>query len=1275
MKRWLIYGLLVSALLVFSVVYLLVDTSAGLRIIMQTVVKSVPLPLTYENLQGTVLSTIRADNAQYKDADVVVNVRQFETQFSLAKLFSGRLSFENVRAVDVEVVLREAAPDMLLQNDSGVSETSAADDEYLPVPIALRDVKINKIRIADEQQPIYDFLNVGIDKGRVRDDFTFKDLVFTIDAGTVQLTGAVGFSEAAAVDLEANWQSRAVEHFPVTQGTASVKGTYQYFTVDSQTTAPEVLELQGDIKDLFTQFNWTASLKGQRLPLSLFRSNIDTELHDFAFSAKGNLEDLTITGQSELWDTQMGKWFVELNGRINAGQVEFNVPKLASLESPASFALTASTQKDFNYDKQGPFKVEISWKDLQWPLKDVPTVMSESGQAEITGSLESYQVKLGNIGLVIDSHKVSNLNASGSGNQQLLNITEFSANYLSGVWQGNGQLEWENDFQWHATVGVKGLDPSIQWPEWKASLNSSATINGYHKPDEWRLAGEIRKLGGKLTGVPIDYGSMEFELFENLYTVKNLKFRSGKNQIRGSAQFKLVPDSKPYINANWDVDAQNLSRLLPEAKGAVKSQGNLRGDLSSLQLSSSIHAQGLMYNGYRIATIDGTVNLDPSINSELLIDIKLDGMAVGENEIQRLRVNGRGTTGDHELSIKSTLDAKRSLQLTAKGAYVNEVWSGKLISSTLNTAFFGDWKQREPTTVSVSASQLNVESYCITPSDASGQVCVKTSSEQFDSWKGAVNVQNLSVAAFRKYFPPQIISAEGVVNGSANYYFQDNLIKQLQASLVSDNGNVVYGLAAGDRQALNYRRVSANISHAEQGIVVESKMDLQETGDVDIRVLLKDKHTLSALDASQNIQGRLAVDLKNLTILPLVVPDIQYIEGRKYSEYAISGAIGNPVIVGHSDITMSSVTLPRLGIELKDVKVSARSDKNHNINVTGEARSGDGRIAVNGKMSDYRSADLLATMQIEGENFLAAKLPEISIEVSPKLTATLSKEALRLEGELGIPKALIQILQSAATVSPSSDVVIMNGEEKTTKPAKKFEFSALVKVMLGHNVKLEGFGVSSRLRGEVVVREDPDGTTQGTGEITFAEGRYSAYNRELVIDSGRLTYASSPIENPIVAIKAMRKIDEKTNVGVYVTGHAQSPKVELFSEPAMDQSDILSYMVLGYPMSQATKSDGSTLSSAAGSIGLIGGELLAKQIADKFGIDDVKVTSDSTTQQTSLALGKYLSPRLYAQYAMGIGQAVNTFRIEYELTSRWVLKTEASSEQQGADLFYTIEFD
>jgi len=1273
LRRILTYGLLSGALLLFSAAYWLVDTSAGLRIVLQAVVKTVPLPLSYENLQGTILSGISADKAQYRDDTVVVNISQFETKFSLRKLVSGRLAFDDVHASNVEVILlNNSSSDQPPQDNV---TTGAAEEEYLPIPIIVRNVKLQKLHIADEQQPIYDFQNVSLSRGKILNNLAFKELAFTIDAGNLLTTGTIGFSESAAVELEASWQSVAADHFPQTRGTVSIKGSYQHFTVNGQVTAPEPLTLQGEIEDLFSQFNWKVALQGKRLPLTAFRQDIHAELHDFSFNANGNLDEVSVEGRSELWDTALGKWSSEINGQFDAKQIRLNVLKLVSLDAPAtSISAKGSTGEDFSFDRQGPFNVDVSWKDLQWPLAGAPTVLSESGKLAITGSVKNYQVVLSEAGLLIDNHRISQLNASGDGNDKSLNIVSLKANYLSGAWQGSGKLAWGNDFQWDATVKVKGLDPSIQWPQWAANLNGQGSINGYHKQGDWRLAGEIKQLGGKLTDVPVDYGSLTFDLTENEFTVKNLKFKSGRNQVRGAVQLKLKSDTHRLINANWNIDAQNLARMFPEVKGAVRSQGNLRGELLAPQLSTSVQAQGLEYKDYKVATLAGRVNVDPSVNSDLLIDVKVDGLALGTSEIRTIQVKGNGTTGDHELVVKSILDEQRSLQLTAKGAYANEAWKGKLISSTMNTANFGEWKQRAPAALSVSQSQIALGNYCLSPAGTQGQVCAETNTDDFSGWKGTINVQDIPIAQFSRYFPPRIISTEGLVNGSGNYLFEGNVIKQLKASLVTKNGRVVYGLGV-DKQQLNYRNVLANITKTEQGLLVESKMDLSDTGSAEAKVLLKDKNTLSALDASQKIEGRLAMDLKNLTILPMIITDIQYIEGHKHSEYNVTGTIGDPLIVGHSDITVSSVTLPRLGIELKDVKIKARSDKDRNIIVNGEARSGDGKVTVKGELTDYRNPDLLAKIQIEGENFLAAKLPEISIAVSPKLTATVKKDAMHLEGDLGIPKAHIQILQSAATVSPSSDVVIVNGEQKPEQPAKKFDFSAKVKVTLGYDVKLEGFGVISRLRGEVVVTEDPKGRTQGTGEITFAEGRYSAYNRELYIDSGRLTYASSPIDNPIVAIKAVRDIDDKTKVGVYVTGQAQNPKVELFSEPAMDQSDILSYMVLGYPMSQATKSDGSTLSSAAGSIGLIGGEILAKQIAERFGIDDVKVTSDSTTQQTSLALGKYLSPRLYAQYAMGIGQAVNTFRIEYELTSRWVLKTEASSEQQGADLFYTIEFD
>ena len=54
-------------------------------------------------------------------------------------------------------------------------------------------------------------------------------------------------------------------------------------------------------------------------------------------------------------------------------------------------------------------------------------------------------------------------------------------------------------------------------------------------------------------------------------------------------------------------------------------------------------------------------------------------------------------------------------------------------------------------------------------------------------------------------------------------------------------------------------------------------------------------------------------------------------------------------------------------------------------------------------------------------------------------------------------------------------------------------------------------------------------------------------------------------------------------------------------------------------------------------------------------------------------LGKYLSPRLYISYGIGLFEPVSTFRIRYLFNEHMTFQAEASATQSGADVFYTFE--
>jgi hypothetical protein len=60
-------------------------------------------------------------------------------------------------------------------------------------------------------------------------------------------------------------------------------------------------------------------------------------------------------------------------------------------------------------------------------------------------------------------------------------------------------------------------------------------------------------------------------------------------------------------------------------------------------------------------------------------------------------------------------------------------------------------------------------------------------------------------------------------------------------------------------------------------------------------------------------------------------------------------------------------------------------------------------------------------------------------------------------------------------------------------------------------------------------------------------GRYEAYGQNLTIEDGRLLFAGTPLDNPRLAITAMRKVDDDLSTGVRIAGTAKRPIVTVIS--------------------------------------------------------------------------------------------------------------------------------
>ena len=147
-----------------------------------------------------------------------------------------------------------------------------------------------------------------------------------------------------------------------------------------------------------------------------------------------------------------------------------------------------------------------------------------------------------------------------------------------------------------------------------------------------------------------------------------------------------------------------------------------------------------------------------------------------------------------------------------------------------------------------------------------------------------------------------------------------------------------------------------------------------------------------------------------------------------------------------------------------------------------------------------------------------------------------------------------------------------------------------------------------------------------------------------------------------------QKVFPDVTAGVNVRGTLRAPRMTFFSEPAIPQSQIVSLLLAGGSLESVQNSSRS--GAARNDLLAQGGAILAQQFGSRVGIEDIGLESDRTNE-TSLVLGKYLSPRLYVSYGISLAEAINTVKLRYTIGDRWTLKTE-SGRARSADIVYTI---
>ena len=540
-----------------------------------------------------------------------------------------------------------------------------------------------------------------------------------------------------------------------------------------------------------------------------------------------------------------------------------------------------------------------------------------------------------------------------------------------------------------------------------------------------------------------------------------------------------------------------------------------------------------------------------------------------------------------------------------------------------------------------------------------------------------LSVARIPMELFAPLMPPGL-SVTGTLNGQAGILYAQKGALTGKAYVSMTGGAFAYRLKEKNIR-LSFRESTLSMVSTKQGVLVRFEMPFLEGGGINSQLAISvpkvPPGAVNAAKKSPGVSGSVHMDIPDIAILAEVLPAVKNPRGTMRADFDISGTLASPAVRGTLALEKLSAGLPRLGIKV-DGSITAASAGENRFNIQGRFGSGGGYINIKGDVARTPAKLWSVGLGLKGENFQVIKTPEAQASASPDLAIAVQGKEASVSGVVTVPKADIRPIETPGAIKPSPDVVVVSEKGKPVSVAQ-WKVHADVKVVLGEKLSFKGFGLKSVMTGALTIHEEPGKLAAGQGTLTIVKGTYKAYGQDLTITNGKLLYSGQPINNPGLAIRAERTVNEVV-AGINVSGTLRQPKISLFSDPAMDQTDALSYLVLGKPVSSASSSQGNLLYGAATSLGLAGGALIANKIGALFGIkasvEKTQPQQPTGQEQATLFLGRYLSPRLYVAYGVGIFEPANVFRVRYRITKDWLVQTESGTET-GGDVLYKLQWE
>ncbi len=900
---------------------------------------------------------------------------------------------------------------------------------------------------------------------------------------------------------------------------------------------------------------------------------------------------------------------------------------------------------------QQTLSVQGQWQDLVWPPGGAMEYASPQGRFDFSGSIEDYRFLLEATAEGTDIPS-GTWQLQGQGSSEALERFEVRGQTLDGTLNAQGHARWQPELSWQLDLRGSALNPGVQWPELPGSLDVTLNTQGGWQDERLTLSVNLQQMSGQLSGYPLD-GQLQALLDGQDLTIEQLRLETGEARINASGQ----------LDEHWDlafqIDIPQLAQLLPDAGGMLRSQGRINGPRMQPQAVLDLALADIVIAEQSIQQLQGQVNLDSSGEHTSQIALQARGLLLGGQSWESLALNGSGTPKNHNATLDLAGELGR-FGLGLQGGLDDEQrWQGQITRLDLSDTLAGDWQLAQAVGLTAAADQARLAAPLCLDSQPS-RLCLDGQWDTATGGSTEISLDQLDLARFSALLPDtvrinQALSAQ--LQASVDPSGQPQATAQIDLSAGQVNLEINGQPIELD---LGASRLSSRLDN--DAVSNELRIDLGDLGQINSTLQINNLFDQPQLD------GQLLANLEQFALVSELLPQVQDIAGRLDADLRVAGSLPTPDLAGEIAVRDAGLSIPELGTRIDDIELTARGDNGGNIVFSGQARSGEGTVRLEGR---YQLGDEALNLTLQGNDFVV--LDTFSqVIISPDVTVVMDTEQVRVTGEVAVPVAnLAPPPQQQARITASNDVVFVGTETPDTTPAGR-GIHARLRLMLGDDVWVEAVGFRGQLRGDLLIEQTPELAPRGSGSLEVVSGDYTIYGQDLAIERGRLLFAAGPVDNPSLDLRVSRRFDDgEVMVGAQVLGTLQQPRLELFSTPPMANSSIVSYLLFGRGPGGGA-GENQLLAQATAALGVRGGNFITRDIAETLGVD-IRFDAGDELDDAAVTIGRYLAPGLYVSYGIGLFEAVNVFNLRYTINRMLTLESTTSAEHSSADLLFTLE--